>query len=338
MNDNEQRYTRYAICREMLETPKVIRSMPVDRIKQFNRPSERAFLTGEGSSRIFPAKRLRDTALTRGYPGVIFTESASDAARYDLSGMSVYVASNSGKTAECVRLIRSLRSAGAGDHIVGIAGDSDTPVAAESDEAYVLTCGPEEAVAATKSVMEQALFYDILYRLRDGRELPDLEALAAAVRSALWAEVPAALTEAVAAAPVVYFAGRNNGVAEELTLKANEIVRARSDFLPGTYAVHGIEEVMDPGDVVIWIDPPAEYEEKFRTVLEEGVGLRVFAVASRDTSFPTVRVPDPPEPELAGYLQLAAGWNLLVEAGVSLGLDMDKPERARKVGNEFTGE
>jgi glucosamine--fructose-6-phosphate aminotransferase (isomerizing) len=34
---------------------------------------------------------------------------------------------------------------------------------------------------------------------------------------------------------------------------------------------------------------------------------------------------------------MAAGWNLLVEIGLSLGIDLDKPLRARKVGNEFTG-
>ena len=42
---------------------------------------------------------------------------------------------------------------------------------------------------------------------------------------------------------------------------------------------------------------------------------------------------------LAGVIvQLAAGWNLLVEAGLKLGINIDKPERARKVGNEFTGQ
>jgi len=37
------------------------------------------------------------------------------------------------------------------------------------------------------------------------------------------------------------------------------------------------------------------------------------------------------------YVFLAAGWNLLVEIGLALGVDLDKPQRARKVGNEFGG-
>ena len=37
------------------------------------------------------------------------------------------------------------------------------------------------------------------------------------------------------------------------------------------------------------------------------------------------------------YVFLSAGWNLSVEIGLALGIDLDKPERARKVGNEFIG-
>ena len=132
---------------------------------------------------------------------------------------------------------------------------------------------------------------------------------------------------------MIYFAGRNNGVAEELTLKTNEITHKKSDYLEGTYAVHGIEEVMDPDEVVIVIDPfPAEME-KFKEVLVDGVGMKVIAVASQETLFPTIRIP-----RLEGYetvLQLLAGWNILVHVGVALGINLDKAQRARKIGNEF---
>ena len=122
-------------------------------------------------------------------------------------------------------------------------------------------------------------------------------------------------------------------MAEELTLKTNEIARKKSDFLEGTYAVHGIEEVMDPRDVVVVIDPIADEEAKFETVLVDGVGLTVVAISTVDTRFPTIRVPD--AGEMNPFVFLAAGWNLLVEIGLALEIDLDKPERARKVGNEF---
>jgi glucosamine--fructose-6-phosphate aminotransferase (isomerizing) len=140
---------------------------------------------------------------------------------------------------------------------------------------------------------------------------------------------------AVADAPTIYFAGRNNGVAEELTLKTNEITRRRSDYLEGTYAVHGIEEIMSPREIVILIDPFPEEEEKFTDVLVKGVGMKVVAVAPRQTSFPTFVIPE--MGDFSTYIQLAAGWNLLVETGIGSGINLDKPERARKVGNEFSG-
>ena len=92
---------------------------------------------------------------------------------------------------------------------------------------------------------------------------------------------------------------------------------------------------MDADDVVLWVEPYEESEDKFRKVLCDGVGLDVIAISSRDTSFPTIRIPD--GGDLAEFVQLAAGWNVLVDVGIALGIDLDKPERARKVGNEFTG-
>jgi len=260
MNLNNRRYTDYALCREMLETPALVSGFPLDRLRRYSAPAGRAMLAGEGSSQIFPGAHLRRMALRRGYPRQVLTESAADAADYELSGADVFVASNSGKTRECVRLIRSLRdsAAGAPARIFGIAGGAETPVIAESDESYLLTCGPEEAVAATKSVVEQALLYHLYFLMHDElshaeRGLPDLTGLGQQFQSVLEAPVPSELIQGLGGAPVVYFAGRNDGVAAELTLKTNEILRHRSDCLPGTYALHGIEEVIDPRDLLIWI-------------------------------------------------------------------------------------
>jgi glucosamine--fructose-6-phosphate aminotransferase (isomerizing) len=132
-------------------------------------------------------------------------------------------------------------------------------------------------------------------------------------------------------APQIYFAGRNNGVAEELTLKTNEITRKKADFLEGTYAVHGIEEVMNPREVLVLIEPFAEEIQKFSDVLVKGVGMKIIAIDHKETPFPTIIIPglDPYDE----FLQIASGWNLLVETGIAEGINLDKPLRARKVGN-----
>ena len=194
-------------------------------------------------------------------------------------------------------------------------------------------------MAATKSVVEQALFYQSLVCAFAEGDCPhageNQQAAADAAKAVLEAELDAEIVQAIAAAPVIYFAGRNNGVAEELALKTNEITRKKSDYLEGTYAVHGIEEVMDPGEVAIVVDPFPEEAEKFREVLVAGVGLKVIAISTAKTIFPTITIP-----KVRGYdtfLQLLAGWNVLVSVGVASGVNLDKPVRARKVGNEFLG-
>ncbi|MEN6452348.1 MAG: sugar isomerase, partial [Thermoguttaceae bacterium] len=67
--------------------------------------------------------------------------------------------------------------------------------------------------------------------------------------------------------------------------------------------------------------------------LVDGVGMTVIAISSEPTPLPTIRIP-----QAEGYdtvLQLLAGWNVLVHVGVALGINLDKAERARKIGNEF---
>jgi len=122
-------------------------------------------------------------------------------------------------------------------------------------------------------------------------------------------------------------------VAEELALKTNEITRKKSAFLEGTFAVHGIEEVMNKNDVLIWIDPFAEEEQKYVECLVKGVGMNIIAVSSTKKQFPAIIIPD--DDQYSEYIQLAAGWNILVETGVSLRINLDKPQRARKIGNEY---
>ena len=340
------RYAEYALAREMMETGDIIRSFEPEHTAEVAaaiRRRGRLLLTGEGSSRIFPAKHAIRTALREAVECRIHTEGARQAAGYDLSDWAVLLASNSGRTSEVVSLAKSLQHAGNPDRYA-LTAHQDTVLGSLCSQTFVLSCGNEDAVAATKSVVEQALFYDALVAhlgvhaggsLGAAASRTGMRDLADAFDAVLSLSIDPRLVAALASASTIYFAGYNDGVAEELTLKTNEITRKKSDYLEGTYAVHGIEEVMDPSDVVVVVDPMTEEVDKFREVLVEGVGLTVMAIADRDTPFPTIRIPRVEYG--AAYLQLAAGWNLLVEIGLHLGINLDKPARARKVGNEVAG-
>lgn len=338
MNLTDSKYTPFGLVKDMLATADVIANFNPDQAQATAKEIAqvgRLHLTGEGSSRIFPAKHAIMQARRAGWRLALHTDAGRQSQEYDLTDWAVFAASNSGKTSEVIKLFNDLKAKGH-DHRYGLTASNNSKLGELSNQCYVLKCGPEGAVAATKSVIEQALFYHAMLEHVENRQAlgGKLKALAGHVREALTVPIDPALTDKVARAGTVYFAGRNDGVAEELTLKTNEITRKKSEFLEGTYAVHGIEEVMNADDVVIWVDPYEDSEGKFADVLARGVGLSVIAISDRQTSFPTIRIP---KSDLSSYVSMAAGWNLLVEVGVKLGINLDQPVRARKVGNEFVG-
>jgi glucosamine--fructose-6-phosphate aminotransferase (isomerizing) len=335
MNLKEEKYNKYALVREMMETPGIISSFNHEAAAGFAaklKSVKGLFLTGEGSSRIFPAKRAIQASLKKGLALPVLTEGCTQAEEYSLKDYAVFAASNSGQTKEVIRLATALKNQ---KHtaVFGLTANPGTKLEEIASGTHVLKCGKENAVAATKSVVEQGLFYDSLLRHMTGEKMEGLNDLAEKTEQALTIKIDSSITEIIKKATVIYFAGRNNGVAEELALKTNEITRKKSAFLEGTFAVHGIEEVMDKSEVLIWIEPfPAE-QEKFSECLVKGVGMNIIAVSTQKTIFPTIIIPD--GGQYAEYVQLAAGWNILAETGISLGIDLDKPVRARKVGNEY---
>ena len=336
MNLKDAKYAKHALVQEMMDTVRVVRSFDRNQTKDVAAQIAavgRLFMTGEGSSRIFPAKNAIRKAFAWGLGLALHTEGSRQSFQYDLARFAVFCASNSGRTKEVVLLAQKLAAINNANRF-GLSANPGTMLEAACAKTFVLTCGWEQAVAATKSVIEQALFYESIIRHIAG-SIAELDgaSLAGKVETALTLSIDPKIVAAAAKAPTIYFAGYNDGVAEELTLKTNEITRKKSDFLEGTYAVHGIEEVMDPRDIVFVVDPIEQEEDKFEEVLVKGVGLKVVAIAARQTRFETIRVPD--AGAMNPYVFLSAGWNLLVEIGMALNINLDKPERARKVGNEL---
>lgn len=338
MNLKEEKYSQFALVREMMETPGIIRSFDPEVSKRFVKPiksKKGLFLTGEGSSRLFPAKRTITSLLKREFLIPVITEGCTQAREYNLSDYVVFAASNSGQTKEVIRLVNQLKQ-NKHDAIFALTANQNTILEEFANDCHVLSCGKEKAVAATKSVIEQGLFYDSLLRNFRGIKMEGLQNAADLTGQVLTMPIDSKISNLISNAGLIYFAGRDNGVAAELALKTNEITRKKSAFLEGTFALHGIEEVMDWNEVLIWIDPFDVDQDKFMECLVVGAGINVIAVSTKETIFPTIVIPD--GGEYAEYIQLAAGWNILVETGIALGIDLDHPKRARKVGNEYVPE
>ena len=334
---NQYPYSDYNLITDMIAASEVIRTFDTAVVKKVAAQiasTGKLLISGEGSSRMFPAKSAIAHARRKGWNFQVATEGGRQSQDYALEGWATLGVSNSGRTAEVIRLFQKLKLSD-NPHRYSLTAMSDSTLESLASTGHVLKCGKEGAVAATKSVVEQALYCRALVESIAGQETLQsrLGLLADQFLAALELPIDAEVSRKLSKAGSIYFAGRNDGVAEELTLKTNEIARKRGDFLEGTYAVHGIEESMQADDVVVWIDPFEESEQKFHDVLVKGVGLTVIAIATRPTLFPTILIPD--AGDLSCFVQLAAGWNLLVETGLQLKINIDKPERARKVGNEF---
>ena len=338
MNLTESQYNSFALVREMLESPELIGRFDFGQTKNIAQQIQKTgklFLSGEGSSRIFPAKNFIDQVRHAGFDLTVATECSRQAMEYDLSQWSVIASSNSGQTAETIELMSKLTSEGHQQRFA-VTASPQGKIREFSNESLVLACGKEDAVAATKSVIEQALVYQSLLCNMTDCDCPKSAKQAETFgKQILSVEHESSTISALAQAGTIYFAGRNNGVAEELTLKTNEIARQKSDFLEGTYLLHGAEEIMQPNDVVVLIDPFEAELQGIKMRYVDALNLTLFAIAPKETPFKTMIIPS-----LKGYdayLQLFAGWNLLVQIGIARNFNLDKPERARKIGNEYTG-
>ena len=336
MNLKDNKYAKYYLVQEMMGTVPTVAKFDPDCSKfvaDSVRKTGKIFFTGEGSSRLLPAKNSRRVSMTWGLATEVQTDGSHQAALYDLSKFSVLIDSNSGRTKEALMLAKKLQAEGHKETFA-LSANPDTPIRQACADGHVLGCGWEEAVAATKSVVEQALFCESIFWHLAGKDMKAaLKGLPEKLEQAMTLPVPAEIVEWVKGAHTIYFAGYNDGVAEELTLKTNESTRRKSDYREGTYAVHGIEEVMQEGDIVFVVDPIESEYDKFLNVFK-GAGVHVVAISTKQTPFEkTIVVPE--AGELQSYVYLCAGWNILVEVGISDGINLDKPERARKVGNEM---
>lgn len=335
MDIKDKEYNKFEIVKEMFETIDIVRNFN-DKSLNFVATeidaSKKFLLTGEGSSRIFPTKRFIEFVLQNGFDINVFTEGASQSLEYDLAGSTVIGLSNSGKTKEVANLFNKIDKNNNVD-LISIVGKDKTPLVELAKHSLILSCGREKAVAATKSVIEQALIIDVLFRKILKLEMPNFKELAKEIENALNIDISKNIVSKLKDADIVYFAGRNNGVAEELVLKTNEITRKRAVFLEGTYALHGIEEVMTPKDALVLIDPFQDEEETLRKCLQKGVGVSIFSITDKESIFETIKIPE--MQYYNTFLQLIAAWNLLINIGIELGVDIDKPFRARKIGNEI---
>jgi glucosamine--fructose-6-phosphate aminotransferase (isomerizing) len=288
--------------------------------------AHKILLTGEGSSRIFPAYNAVRYAKKIQSPLHIETMGAREAAQYDWHNSGIIAASNSGKTKETIAFLSSCQ--GKNIKTYALTAHADSPMTKTATKSYILTSGIEKAVAATQSVIEQALCYQALLTEMDW----SLQTKAADFcRDIMVRPLDASLISYLTSAQNIYWCGPKDGVCEELALKTIEILRKTSFYLEGTLALHGIEEILSTDDALIIYHPHADDIALYQKYLAQHIGAKLIIIAHEPYDDKTLIIPRCHG--FDGYLGLVQGWRLLIEAGLKLGINLDEPKRARKIGN-----
>lgn len=270
-------------------------------------------IVGEGSSQLMPGGFLRACARAWAWPGAIDAVGGRAADELDLTGRAVICTSNSGRSREVVEAMPRLPAGSCA--LVGLPGGPLTRL-----PHHVLLPRPELAVPATASVFATALALAQALAQAAGREVP-LAGLREGVARILTRdpEVPGA-----AGVRRVFWVGGHAGVTAELALKTMESTGLIGLDLPGSLGLHGIHEVLAPGDLVVGHDIAAADRDELRRRVETMCGATLILPEQSDLGAWTP------------LLQLVAGWRILARVAAAQGRDPAKPRLATKIGNPAT--
>ncbi|MDA3850292.1 MAG: SIS domain-containing protein [Spirochaetaceae bacterium] len=334
----------FTLLKDMKDSIELIRQFNPARViplAELSKDCRRIIICAEGSSRLFPGGLTTHQSLgrTKRHWSALGGRELLDLLENPENSWEncfFLLISNSGRTSELIDVAVHLNQQ---NHPfwASITVHEDSALDRMAPCSLTLNCGEEGAVAATKSVMEQALVIQSLYRNLEGLapfSSPRMKELSQGLARIMEAPVNQGLVDSLVKAGKIYMAGRQDGVAAELSLKTLEILRKSAEYLPGTLALHGIEEVMGPEDVIVFCGDYKADRSKIEKHLLKGTGIRAIYLA-RGISPDQGLSPQVMEADLEPYLILGAGWRLLVAAGLQMGHDLDHPQRARKVGNEM---
>jgi glucosamine--fructose-6-phosphate aminotransferase (isomerizing) len=234
--------------------------------------------------------------------------------------------SQSGESPDVVRGLEALRDGGA--YALALTNDAGSSLARAADETVELGCGPEKAVAATKTFTASlAALVAIGARWAKRPELEGaLDRLPGEAALALEVDVsePA---KTLAAAPGAFVLGRGPtlALAEEAALKLKEVARLRAEALSASEFLHGPLGSLEPGIPVLVVLPARDPLR--RACLEVAEALRAKSATVVVAPAVAAELPD----EVAAIPQAIVLQRLAVAVARARGVDPDQPRNLVKV-------
>jgi glutamine---fructose-6-phosphate transaminase (isomerizing) len=260
----------------------------------------------------------------------------------DMAGCTVIGLSQSGRTPDVVHYVEQARRSGA--FTIGLTNDPDSELAGAAEAVLPLAAGPERAIAATKTYLNQVAALGLLaaHAAGRGREFADgirvvIDQLDALIPSLEERVREVAIPFAFTGRMFVIGRGVEFGTAREIALKLLETCRIAAEPLTATGLSHGPVAALDSLFPVWTI---ASDDETLPAVLEAAARVReagatLVASGSAAEAVPhadyVLPVPKPPLSLLTPLLSAAPGQLFARTLAQAKGLDPDHPRGLTKV-------
>jgi glutamine---fructose-6-phosphate transaminase (isomerizing) len=260
----------------------------------------------------------------------------------DMAGSTVIGLSQSGRTPDVIEYVARARKLGA--FTVALTNDVASDLAAEAEAVLPLAAGHEQAVAATKTYLNQVAALGLLAAHVDGqgRSFADgirsTAGLLEAMMPSLERQVRTlALPFASVGRMFVIGRGTEFATAREIALKLLETCRIAAEPLTATDLAHGPVAALDPL-FPVWtiasddetlpavVDAASRAREAGATLVASGPA----AGAIPDAAY-VLPVPKPPSPVLSPLLSVVPGQLFAWSLAQAKGFDPDSPLGLSKV-------
>ena len=250
----------------------------------------------------------------------------------------VIAVSQSGETADVTEGVKRARANGA--QVISIVNRFNSLLSRMSNATIYLNCGPEIAVAATKSLLSQlAIFYLLSFTMvnqfdKAVNNLKNVsEELAKTLR--LNGTKLEELAERFKDARDFYYIARgiNFPIASEAALKLKEISYIHAEGLPAGELKHGTLALIEEGTPVVAICPnDYTFHETLSNVMEaKARGAFIIGVSDKEDEVYDFWIKIPPVNDLFYPLVSIAPLHLLAyHLAVKRGKDPDKPRNLAK--------
>jgi glutamine---fructose-6-phosphate transaminase (isomerizing) len=294
------------------------------------------FIVGMGSSILMPGGYAKHLASS--LPRRIEVEPACSLTTNNLpKDAFVFLNSNSGATIEVTNIAFGLQEKEIPYFCLSAVEDSPLIRQLSNGNHYILNCGFEQGIAATKSVVEQTLFFNALIYALAGHDYPLGKAnphesgiITRIMGSNLNRKLDELIVSKLSESETIYWIDHKMGVGEELALKTAEITGIKGHYYPGTQILHGPAEAISEKDAVIIADygySTKDYIDIQKLADKTGVFVVGLKQQTRNVKY-CCGAASRKTGEV--YCHLAAGWNVLTNIARRLGRDIDNPVNITK--------